>query len=159
VILGGFPPGVETALYGLYRDFFDNAEKKRRWSLREDIPWGQCNPSLDPAVADVVESFCAVELYLPDYVARAMALLRPTRACTWFYANWGYEESKPSLALSDWLLRSRQRTDEQLADLEGRVFAHDWQLPHDNAVGMLAYAMVQELATGLTYRNLRRRVG
>src|SRR5262249_42264802 len=114
VILGGFPPGVETALYGLYRDFFDNPQKKPRWSLREDIPGGQCNPSLDPAVADVVESFCAVELYLPDYVARAMALLRPSRACTWFYANWGYEESKHSLALSDWLLRSRQRTDEQL---------------------------------------------
>src|SRR5262249_45600363 len=34
----------------------------------------------------------------------------------------------------------------------------EWHLPHDNAVGMLIYAMVQELATGLNYRNLRRRV-
>jgi hypothetical protein len=30
-------------------------------------------------------------------------------------------------------------------------------MPHDSAVGMLVYAMVQELATGLNYRNLRRR--
>jgi hypothetical protein len=50
------------------------------------------------------------------------------------------------------------RTDEQVADLEGRVFGHHWDVPHDSAVGMLVYAMVQELATGLNYRNLRRRV-
>jgi acyl-[acyl-carrier-protein] desaturase len=149
---------LETRLYRLYRDYFDRAEKKRRWSLRYDIPWNQCNPSLDPAIADVVESFCAVELYLPDYVANALAMLRPSRACTWFYANWGYEESKHSLALGDWLLRSGHRSDEQMADLGGRVFEHPWQLPHDNAVAMLSYAMVQELATGLNYRNLRSRV-
>jgi acyl-[acyl-carrier-protein] desaturase len=152
-------PHLEAAFYRLYRDFFDLAEKKRRWSLRDDIPWHQCSRSLDPAVADVVESFCAVELYLPDYVASAMALFRPSRACTWFYANWGYEESKHSLALADWLLKSGQRSDEQLADLEANVFQREWNLPHDSPVAMLCYAMVQELATGLNYRNLRRQVG
>ena len=152
-------PQLEAALYRLYRDFFDRAEKKRRWSLKDDIPWGQCSPSLDPAVADVVESFCAVEMYLPDYVAHAMRVFRPSRACTWFYANWGYEESKHSLALSDWLLRSGMRSEEQLTDLEGRVFEGLWEMPHDSAVGMFCYAMVQELATGLNYRNLRRHVG
>jgi acyl-[acyl-carrier-protein] desaturase len=151
-------PDLEAALYRLYRQFFDRAEKKRRWSLRDDIPWQQCNPALDPAIADVVESFCAVELYLPDYVAHAMTMLRFSRASTWFYANWGYEESKHSLALGDWLLRSGRRTEEQLADLEAHVFQHDWKLPHDSPVGMLIYAAVQELATALTYRNLRRRV-
>src|SRR4051794_32710326 len=47
-------------IYRLYREFFDLAERKRRWSLQDDIPWHQCNPSLNPAIADVVESFCAV---------------------------------------------------------------------------------------------------
>src|ERR1700757_2527315 len=117
-----YPATLETALYRLYRDFFDQAEKKRRWSLKGDIPWNQCNRALPPAIADVVESFCAVELYLPDYVARAMTLLRSSRASTWFYANWGYEESKHSLALSEWLLRSGMRSEEQMTDLEGRVF-------------------------------------
>lgn len=152
-------PDLEAGLFQLYRGFFDMAERKRRWSLREDIPWQQCNSSHDPAVADVVESFCAVELYLPDYVAQAMSMFRSSRATTWFYANWGYEESKHSLALSDWLLRSGMRTEEQLTDLEQQVFEHDWQMPHDSPIGMLIYAMVQELATGLTYRNLQRRVG
>jgi acyl-[acyl-carrier-protein] desaturase len=151
-------PQLEAALYQLYRDFFDLAEKKRRWSLRHDIPWGQCSRSLSPAIADVVESFCAVELYLPDYLVNALALFRPSPACSWFYANWGYEESKHSLALCDWLLHSGMRTEEQMADLEGRVFQGRWNLPHDSPVGMLAYAMAQELATALNYRNLRRHV-
>jgi len=152
-------PAIRSILMRLYRDFFDRAEKKRRWSLREDIPWHQCNSSLAPAVAGVVESFCAVELYLPDYIAKALPLIRSNRGWAWFHANWGYEESKHSLALGDWLLRSGHRTEEQMADLESRVFAHEWNLPQDSAPGMLIYAMTQELATWVHYRNLRERVG
>src|SRR5258708_29618215 len=51
----------ETTMWRIYRDFFDTAEKKRRWRIREDIPWNDCNPNLDPAIADVVETFCCVE--------------------------------------------------------------------------------------------------
>jgi acyl-[acyl-carrier-protein] desaturase len=149
---------LRMVLYRLYRDFFDRAEKKRRWSLQDDIPWDQCNRSLAPAIADVVESFCAVEMYLPDYIAKALPLIRANRGWAWFHANWGYEESKHSLALNDWLLRSGHRTDEQMADLEGQVFDHEWNLPQDNAAGMLVYAMAQELATWVHYRNLRERV-
>ena len=148
---------LEPALWRLYRRFFDQAERRRRWSIEKDIPWAQCNNNLDPVIADVVESFCAVELYLPDYLVHAMPWSRPSRARTWFYANWGYEESKHSLALHDWLLKSGLRSEERMADLEGEIFRHPWQLPHDNVVAMLAYAMVQERATALNYRNLRRR--
>ncbi len=149
---------LESSLWRLYRDFFDMAERKRRWSIRDDIPWGDCNPRLKPEVADVVESFCAVELYLPDYTSKILPVVRQSKGRAWFYANWGYEESKHSLALGDWLLRSGHRTDEQMADLEGQIFAGAWNLPHDSALGMLVYAMVQELATALNYRNLRRSV-
>jgi acyl-[acyl-carrier-protein] desaturase len=148
-------PELRAGLYRLYRDFFNRAERKRRWSLADDIPWGQVNRGMDPAIADVIESFCAVELYLPDYIAKALPLIRANRGWAWFHANWGYEESKHSLALGDWLLRSGLRTDEQMADLEGQVFGHEWQLPHDSPQGMLIYAMVQELATFVHYRNLR----
>jgi acyl-[acyl-carrier-protein] desaturase len=151
-------PEIEAAFWRLYRDFFDKAERRRRWSIRDDIPWDQCNKGLYPAVADVVESFCAVELYLPDYTSKILPVVRSSRGRTWFYANWGYEESKHSLALADWLLRSGQRSDEQMADLEANLFQREWNLPHDSALGMLVYAMVQELATGLNYRNLRQRV-
>jgi acyl-[acyl-carrier-protein] desaturase len=147
---------LESALWRLYRDFFDKAERKRRWSIEKDIPWLQCNKNLAPEIADVVESFCAVELYLPDYLIKAIPSSRPSRARSWFYANWGYEESKHSLALGDWLLKSGMRTEEQISDLEGQVFENLWQIPHDNHVALLGYAMVQERATGLNYRNLRK---
>ena len=150
--------GLEDAYYRLYRDFFDLAEKNRRWSLREDIPWEQVNRNMDPAIGDIVESFCAVELYLPDYMAKNLPRMRDKRGRAWFYANWGYEESKHSLALGDWLLHSGARTEEQMRDLEHEVFSHEWHLPSDNPLAMVMYGMVQELATWLNYRNLRERV-
>jgi acyl-[acyl-carrier-protein] desaturase len=106
----------------------------------------------------VVETFCAVEMYLPDYTAKVLPVVRHSKGRSWFYANWGYEESKHSLALSDWLLLSGHRTEEYMADLDEMVFAHEWDLPHDSHLGMLAYAMVQEHATFINYRNLRQRI-
>jgi acyl-[acyl-carrier-protein] desaturase len=149
-------PAVQREIYRLYRDYFDRAEKKRRWSLKDGIPWDRCNSHLDPAIADVVESFCAVELYLPDYVSKLLPQVRANRGRAWMLANWGYEESKHSMALGDWLLKSGMRSDEQLADLEGRVFNHEWDLPHDNARAMVIYTTFQELATWLHYQNLRK---
>lgn len=151
-------PELRDGLYRLFREFFRRAERKRRWSVDDDIPWPRVNRGMDPAVADVVESFCAVELYLPDYVGKALPMIRANRGWSAFHVNWGYEESKHSLALGDWLLRSGLRTDEQMADLAVQVCSHEWQLPHDSAPGMLIYAMVQELATWVHYRNLKRRV-
>src|ERR1700716_3830612 len=119
---------LEAAFWRLYRDFFDKAEKRRRLSIPDDIPWNQCNRHLHPAVADVVESFCAVELYLPDYSSKILPLVRACRGRAWFYANWGYEESKHSLALHDYLLRSGQRSEEQMADLDAMVFSGEWNL-------------------------------
>jgi acyl-[acyl-carrier-protein] desaturase len=151
-------PRMRALLYRLYRPYFDLAERRRRWSVADDIPWGQTNKALNPVIADVVESFCAVELFLPDYISKAIPLIRQNKGWAWAHANWGYEESKHSLALHDWLLRSGQRTEEQMADFEDRLFRHEWDLPTDSPHGMLIYAMVQELATWLHYRNLRARV-
>jgi acyl-[acyl-carrier-protein] desaturase len=150
-------PELEKQLWNIYRDFFDTAERKRRWRVRDDIPWDQSNPNLDPAIADVVETFCCVELYLPDFVSKVLPVVRHSKGRTWFYANWGYEESKHSLALSDWLLRSGRRTEEYMADLEKKVFEREWNLPQGDHLGMLAYAMVQEHATFINYRNLKHR--
>lgn len=79
-------PALEPALWHLYRRFFDQAERRRRWSIERDIPWDKCNRSIDPSIADVGESFCVVELYLPDYLVHAVPWSRPSRAYTWFYA-------------------------------------------------------------------------
>jgi acyl-[acyl-carrier-protein] desaturase len=148
-------PAVLDAIYRLFRDYFDRAEKKRRWSIREDVPWTECNRALNPAIADVVETFCAVELYLPDYLSKLIPQVRANRGRAWMLANWGYEECKHSMVLEDWLLHSRMRSDEQIADMHDEVFEHEWNLPYDNARGMLCYTMFQELATQVHYANLR----
>lgn len=155
------PESPETLrkIYLLFREYFDLAEKKRRWNIREDIPWDQCNPNLDPAIADVLETFTAVELYLPDYLSKLIPQVRANRGRAWMLANWGYEECKHSMVFGDWLLRSKHRSDEQLADLEGEVFSHEWDLPYDNARGMVCYTMFQEMATWLHYYNLRKIIG
>jgi acyl-[acyl-carrier-protein] desaturase len=151
-------PELLKKMHLLFRDYFDRAERKRRWSLRDGIPWDQCNRSLNPAIADVVETFCTVELYLPDYLSKLIPQVRANKGRAWMLANWGYEESKHSMALGDWLLRSGMRSDEQMTDLESEVFSHEWNLPHDNGRGMICYVVLQELATWLHYYNLRERL-
>jgi len=146
-------------MYQLFRDYFDRAEKKRRWSIRDDIPWDKCNRALDPAVADVVQTFCMVELFLPDYLSKLIPQVRANRGRAWMLANWGYEECKHSMALGDWLLKSGHRSDEQMADMESTLFQEEWDLPYDNARAMVCYTMVQELATWLHYKNLQKIIG
>jgi acyl-[acyl-carrier-protein] desaturase len=148
------PPEVLAIIYRHFREFFDLAERRRRWSVRDDVPWDECNRSLNPAIADVVQTFCAVELYLPDYLGKGFPMIRTNRGRSWSLATWGYEESKHSMVLEDWLLKSGLRSDEQLADMHADVFAHEWDLPYDNTCGMLIYTVFQELATKIHYVRL-----
>ena len=77
---------------------------------------------MNPALADVVETFCAVELYLPDYLSKLIPQVRVNRGRAWMLANWGYEECKHSMVLEDWLLRSHQRTTSRLPTCMARCF-------------------------------------
>ena len=54
---------LEYAIWRLYRDFFEMAERKRRWSIRDDIPWSKVNADLRPEVADVMQDlFTAIQI-------------------------------------------------------------------------------------------------
>lgn len=149
-------PETQSKVYRIFREYFDRAEKNRRWSLVEDIPWDQANAKTDPAIVDVIQTFCMVELFLPDYVSKLIPQVRNHRGRAWMLANWGYEESKHSMAFSDWLYKSGCKTEEQVTDIVSTTLAHEWNLPHNNSRAMLAYTTFQELATQLHYRNLRR---
>jgi acyl-[acyl-carrier-protein] desaturase len=147
-------PELLQRIYRLFRDYFNMAERRRRWSLEDDIPWDQANRSLKPVIADVVETFCAVEMYLPDYLSKTLPQIRANRGRAWTMAVWGYEESKHSMALEDWLLKSHARSDEQMTDLDREVFKNEWNLPADNARAMCCYTLFQELATRIHYQRL-----
>jgi len=152
-------PDTLRKIYAAYRAYFDLAERKRRWNLRDDIPWDQCNPGVDPVIADVVQTFCMVELYLPDYVAKQLPPVRANRGRAWMLANWGYEESKHSMALEDWLVRSGHRTERQVEKIADGVLANEWQVHYGTPRAAFIYTMFQELATHLHYRNLRKVAG
>ncbi len=148
---------LENRFFELYMEFFNRAEVERRWNIQKDIPWDMSNPAVTDDVALIVESFMAVELYLPDYTSKILNLVRKSRGRAWFQANWGYEESKHSLVLEQWLLKSKKRTQKELNEFTEQVLQKEWNLPFETPRQMMIYTTFQELSTGLNYRNLRRR--
>src|ERR1700690_2501735 len=123
----------ENQFYELYVDFFNRAEVERRWNVQKDIPWGKSNPKMSDEIALIVESFMAVELFLPDYTSKILQLIRQSRGRAWFQANWGYEESKHSLVLEQWLLNSGKRTKKEIDTFSDTVLNQEWELPYPTA--------------------------
>lgn len=147
---------LENRFYDLYLEYFHKAEAHRRWNLLSDIPWDQISRQPDPLVTKVMEAYMAVELYLPDYTSKILHLIRKSRGRAWFQANWGYEESKHSLALEMWLVRSGARTDEDIRNFEEEILSREWMLPYETPLAMIVYTVFQEFATKLNYQGLRK---
>lgn len=150
---------LEEKLYREYIQFFEKAERDRRWNVFHDVPWDKVNPEASEDLALCAETFCSVEMYLPDYVSGGINLVRKYFGQAWFQANWAYEESKHSLALMHWLLRAGKRTEEQMFDLQNRIFDQQWKLPFSTPRQMTFYGCVQEMATFVIYLKHRERAG
>jgi acyl-[acyl-carrier-protein] desaturase len=149
--------GLEDKLFKEYLQFFEKAERERRWNVFNDVPWDKVNRDATEELALCAETFCSVEMYLPDYVAGGINVVRKYFGQAWFQANWAYEESKHSLALMQYLLRSGKRTEEQMSDLQTRIFDKTWKLPFATARQMTFYGCVQEMATFVIYVKHRDR--
>lgn len=147
---------MEEFFYREYIKYFKLAEEKRRWNMFRDIHWEEANPDTSETLAQCVETFCAVEMYLPDFTAKLLTMVRRSRGRSWFHVNWGYEESKHSLTLEAWLLASGHRTEEQRKQTEQALLDQEWELPFDHPRQMVCYTMIQELATFWNYRNLEK---
>ena len=97
--------------YRAYVEFFEIAEHKRHWSVFNDIPWERLDPAKNnDQKAVAIETFCAEELYLPDYSAGGVELTRSVFGTAWFQACWSYEESQHGLAFREYLTRSGLRS-------------------------------------------------
>jgi acyl-[acyl-carrier-protein] desaturase len=148
-------PAAQGGFRARYRAFFDHAEKKRRWNVVDGIPWELVKQrAVDEELVEILEAFYSVEMYLPDYSSKLIALNRQNHGLAWFFTNWCYEESKHSMAIEEWLIRSGRRTPAQMEALNDRLLAGEWTLPFTTARRMLIYSMFQELATQLNYINL-----
>jgi acyl-[acyl-carrier-protein] desaturase len=146
---------IEKQFFDNFLKFFHQAEERRRWNIERDIPWDQVNRQTSETMAQIVESFSAVEMYLPDYTAKMLHMIRRSRGRAWFQANWGYEESKHSLTLDRWLIASGNRTSEQMEAFADSLLGEEWELPFDHPRQMIVYTMIQELATWVNYTKLR----
>lgn len=145
-------------MYRAYMEFFELAERKRRWNPLNDIPWDKLDSSKNTEEKAIcVETFCGVELYVPDYTANGFNLTRSIFGHAWFQANWGYEESKHALTFREYLIRSGLRTEKQYEDFENRIFAKIWNLPFHTRRQMTCYGALQESATFLIYKEQLRK--
>jgi len=143
---------LDEKIYREYMTFFEKSERTRRWSVFNDIPWDKVESCpRDPDLALCAETFCGVEMYLPDYVAQGLNTVRDYFGTAWFQANWGYEESKHSLALREYLLRTGQRTFEQTLAFEKQIFAKRWKIPFTTSRQMTLYGAIQEMTTFVIY--------
>jgi acyl-[acyl-carrier-protein] desaturase len=154
---GSVQAQIEEIFFEAFLRYFKNAEERRRWSIQKDIPWDKTSPNASDLTADIVQSFSAVEMYLPDYTHKIMELVRHSRGRAYFQSNWGYEESKHSIVLEEWLIRSGKRTEQEMRDFERQLLGEEWNLPFESPRQMIIYTTIQEMATGLNYTNLRRR--
>jgi len=149
------PADASDTFRGIYRDYFDRAEAKRRWSVVDSIPWQDVRTgAVDETLVEILEAFYATEMYLPDYTAKLMQLNRNDQGLAWFLTNWTYEESKHSLAIEEWMIRSESRSKQQMDDFNASLLQSEWHLPFATSRQMLIYALFQELATQLNYVNL-----
>jgi acyl-[acyl-carrier-protein] desaturase len=148
---------LSERVYSRYMSFFEEAERTRRWNVFNDVPWDLAESSpKDPVLAMCAETFCGVEMYLPDYVAQGINVVRDSFGQAWFSANWGYEESKHTLALREYLLRTGQRTAEQLREYEQAILGKRWNKPFTTARQMTIYGIIQELTTFIIYKKHKR---
>jgi acyl-[acyl-carrier-protein] desaturase len=138
-------------VYRLYVEFFDRAERERRWNPYRDVPWDRVNRDASEELALCAETFCAVESYLPDYVARGINAVRGCFGQTWFTANWAYEESKHTTSLMEYLIRSGKRSEEQMFDFQAQLMRARWELPFTTPRQITLYGVFQEMATFFIY--------
>jgi acyl-[acyl-carrier-protein] desaturase len=140
--------------YRAYMDFFEIAERKRRWNIFDDVPWDQISPEKTNSEqrAIRIETYCAEEMYLPDYNIAGVEMARGVFGLAWFQTAWSMEESRHGLVLKEYLLRSGLRSPEQIDKLESDVFARSWTIPFPTRRQMSCYGALQEAATYLAYR-------
>jgi acyl-[acyl-carrier-protein] desaturase len=138
-----------------YKSAFNRAEHAHRWRLDADINWKDAAPSADRDLVTIVETFWAVESFLPDYTASLASMHRTERGRAWVHALWAYEEARHSRALEEWLLRGKHRTDSELDTLSQRMWQQCYTLPYADERKLVIYQMFQEAATRTLYVRLR----
>jgi acyl-[acyl-carrier-protein] desaturase len=144
---------AKEKFYRTYMDFFETAERKRRWNVFEDVPWDKLSRDTNSEERALrIETYCAEEMYLPDYTAVGNEMLRGVFGLAWFQNAWSCEESRHGLVFREYLIRSGMRTQAQFDKFESDLFSRSWKAPFPTRRKMSCYGALQESATYLAYR-------
>jgi acyl-[acyl-carrier-protein] desaturase len=144
--------------YRAAMDYFEIAERKRNWGLFDDIPWDEIDPSKNSNQKAVcIETYCAEEMYLPDYSSHGSRMTRDLFGAAWFQARWSFEESRHGLAFREYLLRSGMRSQQEIDSLDEMVFSRRWEPPFPTVRLMSCYGALQEGATYTAYKVQKER--
>jgi acyl-[acyl-carrier-protein] desaturase len=128
---------TERRLYNLYRQSFRESEETRNWNLWTDIPWDAVTTTPSPELVDAVFAAFREDLFLPDYSAKSLHILRASRGRAWFWTRWSYEEGKHLLTWIEWLTRSGAYADDYLRQYaDDRLAAYRWEPPLGDAAGI-----------------------
>jgi acyl-[acyl-carrier-protein] desaturase len=139
--------------YRAAMDYLEIAERKRDWKLFDDIPWEKIDRAKNSEQKMTrIETFCAEEMYLPDYSSHGARMTRDLFGAAWFQARWSFEESRHGLAFREYLLRSGMRSEDQIDALDEMVFSRSWIPPFPTVRQMSCYGALQEGATYTAYK-------
>lgn len=153
---------LHARLHELYRTSFEKAERERRWSVFDDVPWDRARRIAAASLASSVETFFCMHAALPEFVARGLEASRSGPMPVWYIAAWAYEKSRHQLAFHEWLARTGALDRQALATLEERMLAGHCAVPFASARQLMFYGAIQEMATFVTYakhRELARTAG
>jgi hypothetical protein len=147
---------VEEAFWSYFNRSEDPEGWNRRWIVERDVPWdavGREPISEDAAL--MIESFFAVESFLPDFAEKGLGYYRSMVGLSNTHINWSYEELKHGRTLQLILERSGARTPAQTRDFRLELARNQWTMPYPTARQMLIYAAFQEKETQRNYEHLR----
>jgi hypothetical protein len=144
---------------GHFWDRFNKSEDpegwNRRWVIEKDIPWKQVKAEpISKDTASMVESFYAVESFLPDFAEKGLGYYRSMVGLSNSHINWSYEELKHGRTLQLILERSGARTPEHMRNFRTDLARNQWNMPYPTAREMLIYAAFQEKETQRNYDHL-----
>ncbi|HTJ83211.1 MAG TPA: hypothetical protein VL400_15940, partial [Polyangiaceae bacterium] len=97
---------IEDALHAEYVGFLQKAERERRWSVFEDLPWDAPSASVSPDTIRFVHALAGAKGALVFAMNGASPIAERCEAAIDFRAAWQFEESRHRLALADWLKRA-----------------------------------------------------
>jgi len=144
----------------LFWKYFDLTEDpdgwNRRWIIERDVDWRAVQgQAIDENLADLLESFFAVESWLPDFASQGLAFYRQLLGLSNNHVNWSYEELKHGRLLELVLTRSGMRTPDQVKEFRLSLWRTAWVAPFNTARQMLCYSAFQESVTNRNYLRLR----